>query len=323
MEEENSKGSQQFPKVLITDSAHPILQNGLEKLGYKCIYQPNITLKVVHDQIHHYDGIIINSKIIVDENLICKARKLKFIARLGSGMEIIDQDSTRKHGIAVFNSPTGNNNAVAEHILGMLFALANQINWADAEVRQMIWERERNRGFEIMGKTVGIIGFGHTGSAFAQKLQGLGVNVLAYDKYKENYATAYPYVEESSMATLFEKADIISIHLPYNAETHYLVDTEFLNKFSKPIVLINSSRGKIARTASLIEALEKEKLMGLCADVFENEKPHNYTKKEQILYQRLYEFKNTVFTPHVAGWTHESKRKLAAILLNKITERLH
>lgn len=310
--------------VLITDGVHHKLILGLEQLGFACDYLPNIALSEVKNIIHQYDGLIINSKIIVDEDFLDRAAKLKFIGRLGSGMEIINQPYARQKGVAVFSAPEGNCNAVAEHALGMLLAFANNFRKSDREVRQMIWDREANRGFEIMGKTVGIIGFGHTGSQFAKKLAGFGVTVLAYDKYKpEGYALDFGYVKATTPAEIFEKADIVSLHLPLNPETKHLANYDWMSQFKKPIVLINTSRGNVIPTEDLIKGLEKGIIQGACLDVFENEKPHTFSEAEKVVFNKLYQFENVILTPHVAGWTVESLERLATVLLIKITNFLN
>lgn len=309
-------------KVLITDDVHPLLIEGLKASGFHCDYLPDISLEEVRTIIGDYEGLIINSKILVDRVLLDKAPQLRFVGRLGSGMEIIDREYAAAKGVAVLSSPEGNCNAVAEQALGMLLALANNLLRADREVRQKIWQREKNRGFEIMGKTVGIIGFGHTGSSFAKKLSGMGVKILAYDKYKTNYTSDYPYVEESAMQPIFEQADIISFHLPLTEETKHLVDQSFVNKCKKGVIFINTSRGQVIKTEDLIAGLESGNIGGACLDVFENEKPHLYSKREEQLFDRLFSFENIVVSPHIAGWTVESKRRLADILLNKIWQVL-
>ncbi|MEM1319051.1 MAG: NAD(P)-dependent oxidoreductase [Bacteroidota bacterium] len=305
-------------KVLITDGVHPLLIQGLKQAGYDCDYRPAVSLDEVRQIIGDYNGLIVNSKILVDPYLLDKAPGLRFVGRLGSGMEIIDRAYAAQKGVAVHNSPEGNCNAVAEQALGMLLVLANNLLRADAEVRQQIWEREKNRGFELEGRTVGIVGFGHTGSSFAQKLNGFSVRILAYDKYKSGYADQLDGVEETDMEQIFAEADIISFHLPLTEETRHLVDADFLAACKPGLVLINTSRGAVVRTQDLLKALENGHLRGACLDVFENEKPHTFTKMEQQLYQRLYSLDNVVLSPHIAGWTKESKEKLASILLERI-----
>ena len=305
-------------KVLITDDVHPSLIKGLEAMGFGCEYQPKIDLAAVRRQIASYHGLVINSKILVDQRLMDSAPLLQFVARLGSGMEIVDQVYAAQKGIHVFRSPEGNCNAVAEHALGMLLALANHFCRSDREVRQMIWRREQNRGFEIMGKTIGIIGFGFTGRSFAEKLSGMGLKVLAYDKYLKGYATDLPHVIETEMDRIFSEADILSFHLPLAEDTRHLVDVAFLQKCKKQVILINTSRGSVIKTRDLIPALKSGKVIGACLDVFENEKPLTFQEAEKKQYQELYQLENVILSPHVAGWTFESKKRLAAVLLEKI-----
>ncbi|MEO6039481.1 MAG: NAD(P)-dependent oxidoreductase [Saprospiraceae bacterium] len=307
-------------RVLITDDCHPLLTEGLTQLGYRCDFLPNIspeeTLRVIGD----YEGLIINSKILVQRPLLDAAPRLRFVGRLGSGMEIVDQPYAAERGVAVLSSPEGNRNAVAEQALGMLLALANHSLRADREVRHRIWQREANRGFELQGKTLGIIGFGHTGSQFARKLAGLEMSVLAYDKYKlPGYAAGRSWVKETDLADLQAQADIISLHLPLTAETRHLVDRNFISQCRPGLILINTSRGHCIHTADLVEALEAGQVGGACLDVFENEKPATFKEAEKAWYGRLYALENVVLSPHVAGWTHESKRRLAEVLLAKIT----
>jgi len=305
-------------KALITDGVHPLLLEGLEALGYECDYRPKIKLEEVRQLVPDYDGMIINSKILVDKAMLDTATKLKFVGRLGSGMEIVDLDYAAEKGVAIFSAPEGNCNAVGEHALGMLLALANNLRQADKEVRQKIWNREANRGFEIMGKTVGIVGFGHTGSSFASKLQGMGVRILTYDKYKKNYTMPFPYVTETDMETILNEADIVSFHLPLTDEVQHLVNEDLINRFAKKIILINTSRGRVVKTSALIAELASGKISGACLDVFENEKPKTFTAEEHELYDQLYQFPNVILSPHVAGWTVESKKRLAMVLLDQI-----
>ncbi|MFK8101506.1 MAG: NAD(P)-dependent oxidoreductase [Saprospiraceae bacterium] len=305
-------------KVLISDGVHPLLIEGLEADGYHCDYQANITLEETRKIISNYEGLIINSKIIMDRGFIDEAKQLKFVGRLGSGMEIVDIPYARSKGIAVLKSPEGNRNAVAEHALGMLLSLTNKLMQADREVRQKSWNREGNRGIEIMGKTVGLIGFGHTGSQFARKLSGMGVKILAHDKYKKGFAKEFPFVKETDISEIKQQADIISFHLPLTAETNYLLDEKFINSCKDGLIVINTSRGGIVKTTALLAALQTGKLGGACLDVFENEKPDRYTATETALYDTLFALDQVVLSTHVAGWTKESKERLASVLLAKI-----
>ena len=217
------------PRVLITDDCHPLLIEKLKSRGFAVDFVPEITAEETAQRIGDYAGLIINSKIRVDENFLQKAEKLQFVGRLGSGMEVVDRPAAAARGITVVSSPEGNRNAVAEQAVGMLLALSNNLLRADREVRQKIWHREKNRGWELMGKTIGIIGFGHTGSWFARKLAGFDMEVLAFDKYlPAGFAAGLPHVKEVFLEEIFEKADIISLHLPLTAETKHLADRIFL-----------------------------------------------------------------------------------------------
>lgn len=306
-------------RVLITDDCHPVLPEGLMKLGYVIDFEPDITLAETLERIAGYEGLIINSKILVNRTLLDAALKLRFVARLGSGMEIVDRAYAAEKGVAVLSSPEGNRNAVAEQALGMLLALANNILRADRQVRQNEWFREANRGFELRGKTIGLIGFGHTGSQFARKLQGMEMSVLAYDKYlKTGYAEAMPWVQECTREVLQAKSDIVSLHLPLTNETKQIAGSNFFKNCKQGMILINTSRGSCVNTADLVDALENGQVGGACLDVFENEKPQTYSDTEQAVFNRLYRLDNVVLTPHIAGWTHESKYLLGSILLEKI-----
>jgi D-3-phosphoglycerate dehydrogenase len=305
-------------KVLITDDVHPLMIEGLQLRGYETDFQPDISLEVVKHSIHHYEGLIINSKILVDKDLLDRATQLTFVARLGSGMEIVDKPYAAAKGVAVFSSPEGNCNAVAEHALGMLLAFANNLVRSDREVRNFDWQREKNRGFELRGRTIGVIGFGHTGSTFASKLIGLGMDILVYDKYKTNYTTAFPYVKEVRLEQLQAEADIISFHLPLTTEVIHFMNDDFLNKCKSDLVVINTSRGKVIDTEVLLKGLKNKKISGACLDVFENEKVGTFSEIERSLYTELYGFDQVILSPHIAGWTQESKQQLSQILLEKI-----
>ncbi len=306
--------------MLITDDCHPLLAEGLERLGYACDFMPDITPENTLHLIPGYDGLIINSKIQVNRTFLDTATRLRFVARLGSGMEIVDRVYAAERGVAVLSSPEGNRNAVAEQALGMLLALQNNLIRADREVRANVWRREANRGLELRGKTIGIIGFGHTGSQFARKLAGMEMTILAFDKYKTpGYATDMPWVQESNLENIRQQADFISLHLPLTDETRHLVDRNFIDQCRKGFILLNTARGACINTKDVVVALEDSRLGGACLDVFENEKPHTFSEAEQALYKRLHVLENVVLTPHIAGWTQESKYLLASILLEKIT----
>jgi D-3-phosphoglycerate dehydrogenase len=309
----------ELPKVLITDAVHPLLIEGLTQAGYHCDYQPKISLAEVLKIIMHYKGVVINSKIIVDQLFLDTAKQLEFVARLGSGLEIIDLDYAAQKSVLVHRSPDGNCDAVAEHAMAMLLNLATKLRQGDQQVRAKIWQREANRGWELMNKTIGLIGFGFTGQAFAKRLQGFGMRVLAYDKYlKKGYAEDFPWVEELTLEQLLTEIDILSLHLPLSEETKAFVDQGFLNQLKRPIVLINTSRGAVVKTKALIEALNQGVVRAAGLDVFENEKPATYTAEQAQLFEDLFQRENVILSPHVAGWTIESKKRLSELLLERI-----
>ena len=308
-------------KILITDSVHPLMLSAFKEMGFELFYNPDISLEEVHTIIHDFHGLIINSKIIVDTTLIQKARSLEFVGRLGSGMEIVDIPYCLQYNIAIFSSPNGNNNAVAEHALGMLLALSNNLMKSNTEVKNFIWNRESNRGFEIQGKTIGIIGFGHTGSAFAKKLSSLDMKILTYDKYLKNYHKNIPYITAvESLEAIQKEADIISFHLPLTPECIGYANQSFFNRCEKNIIVINTSRGKVIPTQVLLDNLSSGKITGACLDVFENEKPETYSSSEKMMYRSLFEKTNVIVSPHIAGWTQESKVALSKILVEKVRD---
>jgi len=296
-------------KVLITDDVHPLLIEQLQQMGYKVDFRPDITFEETLSVILSYTGLIINSKIFCSDELLDKAPNLRWIGRLGSGMEVIDTKACDARDVKYFNSPEGNRNAVAEHALGLLLDLLNNITRSNNEVKQGKWIREANRGEELSGKTIGIIAFGNTGEAFAKILRGFDVTILAYDKYKKGFGK--DFVKESTLEEIFEKADIVSLHLPLTEETKYMVDENFLNSFHKPIYLINTSRGKVLKTTALIAALESGKVKAAGLDVLENEKINTFNEAEKQWFDALIKDERIILTPHIAGWTVESKRKIA------------
>ena len=312
-------------KVLITDNAHELLQAGLEKAGYVCDYRPNISMEETLACIHLYKGLIINSKILVFEPLLAKAERLEWVGRLGSGLEIIDLPAAQKHGVSIFSSPEGNCDAVGEHALGLLLGLATKLSIADAAIRQNHtfenWDREAYRGWELGGKTLAIIGFGHTGRAFAERLRGLNMRILAYDKYKTNYTNGCEWVEETSLEKIYAETDILSLHLPLTPETEDWLNAERLQQFAKKLVLINTARGQLFSVGTLLENLQNQKIVAAGLDVLPNEKPATYSILEKMQAQTLWKMPNVLLTPHVAGWTQESKKRLASILLEKILKK--
>jgi D-3-phosphoglycerate dehydrogenase len=306
-------------KILFIDTAHQALMQELTRDGYQCEYFPEKDRRALKKIVKNYTGLIIRSKIILDKNFLGHAKKLRFIGRVGAGMENIDVDFAQSIGIKCLNAPEGNRDAVAEQAIGMLLMLFNNLLTADKEVRKGIWLREENRGIELGGKTVGIIGYGNTGGAFARKLSGFGVEVLAYDKYKSGFTD--DFVTESSMEALFEKSDILSLHVPLTEETTYLVNDTFIHRFQKSIYLVNTSRGKVLKTADLVKNLQSGKVKGVCLDVLEYEglSFENLTSGQLPTdFEELVKMPNVILSPHIAGWTHESSYKMAMILVEKI-----
>ena len=307
-------------KALITDHVHSILLENLEAAGIICTYLPNINQKEVEALIAEYQVLVINSKIKVGEEFLSLAKELKVIGRLGSGLEIIDLPAAKNSGVAVVNSPEGNRDAVAEHAIGMLLSLFNNLQKAHRDVIHFDWHREENRGEELKGKTVGIIGFGNTGQALADKLCGFDLKIFFYDKYKENFL--HKNAKSASLEEIQNEADIITFHVPYNAETHYYLDDIFIAKMKKKFYLINTSRGKIVNQNSLLKALDANKIKGACLDVFENEKIQIYSVVEKEQIAALNKTGKAILSTHVAGWTNQSKFKIGEILSKKITTEL-
>jgi len=306
-------------KILFIDSTHPSLHEELVKIGFTCDLFFDLTKEQIEQCIHEYDGVVIRSKIKFTKDIIDKSSRLKFIARVGAGMENIDVVYAESKGIKCLHAPEGNRDAVAEHALAMLLALFNNICRANQQVRNGKWIREGNRGVELMGKTVAVIGYGNMGSAFAQRLSGFGCEVIAYDKYKKGFGTNA--VREVSLDEIFENADIISLHLPLSEDTHYFVDDTFINKFKKPIYIINTARGKNLNTADLVKNMKSGKILGACLDVLEYEAV-SFEKLEASQlpepFQWLIQSDRVVLSPHIAGWTHESNEKMASVLVSKI-----
>jgi len=308
-------------KVLFIDTAHPVLQDSLEAMGFQCDYFPEADLAAYQQIADQYSGFVVRSKIPLDKHILPLAKKLKFVARVGAGMENIDLDLAEKLGIVCLNAPEGNRDAVGEHAIGMLLALLNKIPQVDREVRQGVWLRAENRGTEIKGKTIGLIGFGNTGSVTARKFSGFEAHIMAYDKYKSGFGNEF--VREVTMSEIYEQADILSLHIPLTEETNYLINKEFLAKFKKPIYLINTSRGKNVNTVDLLEAMENGRVLGCCLDVLEYEKFSFEAINSETLpetFRKLLEMPNVLLSPHIAGWTHESHYKLSKVLADKVRE---
>lgn len=304
-------------KILFIDSVHPILEERLTQMEFACEHDYSSSKEMIETKITNYIGIVIRSRFTIDKSFLDKASKLKFIARSGAGLENIDIAYAAQKNIKVFNSPEGNKDAVGEHAIGMLLMLFNKLKQGDAQVRQGIWDREANRGIELSGKTVGILGYGNMGEALAKKLIGFDCKVIAYDKYKKDYSD--DYTTEVSLEELFEQTDVLSIHLPLSHETKHYVNANFLNNFKKKIYLINTARGNNINTNDLVKTLQSRKVLGACLDVLEFEsKSFDLENTHHKDFEYLKNAENVILSPHVAGWTAESYQKLSEYLANKI-----
>ena len=309
-------------RVLHLDKNHPLLIEQFNAMGFVNEEQYSIGKTELEKVIHLFDGIIIRSRLPIDKTLLDKASKLKFIGRVGAGLENIDVEYAEKKGIYMAAAPEGNRNAVGEHALGMLLSLLNKLNKADREVRSGVWDREGNRGMELDGKTVGIIGYGNTGKAFAKKLSGFEVDVLCYDILND---VGDVYAHQVSMNEVFEKADILSLHVPQTEKTLRMVNSTYINSFLKDIWLLNTARGKCIVTEDLVEALKSGKILGAGLDVLEYEKSsfEDFFTDNNLpaAFEYLLSAQNVILSPHVAGWTIESKEKLAQTIVDKIKNR--
>jgi D-3-phosphoglycerate dehydrogenase / 2-oxoglutarate reductase len=312
----NTNNSESKRLVLIADEMHLSLMPMLENIGFVPDYKPNIKRQEIIDIIGDYVGLIIRSKTFVDVELLQNATKLKFIGRAGAGLDLIDIEVVKQKNIALFAANEGNRVAVAEHVIGVLLCLLNKILIADSQVRKGVWLREENRGYELMGKTVGIIGYGNNGSETAKRLKAFGCKVLAFDKFKTNFSDEC--VLESSMESIFEEADIVSLHIPLTDDSSKMVNTEYLSKFKKDIYLLNASRGEIVVLQDVVAALENGKIRGAGLDVLENEKLQKLSPEQQAIFEKLTLSDRVIFTPHVAGWTFESYIKINEVLIDKI-----
>ena len=309
--------------VAFLDTVHPTLKNRLEENGFHC--KDYLTLSredIIEGSLKDIDGIVLRSRLQIDTKVLQAMPNLKWIARSGSGLENIDLTEAESRDIFVYNSPEGNRDAVGEHVLGMVLMILHKLRSCDITVHERVWAREKHRGTELSSKTVGILGYGEMGSAFASKLIGLGCKVIAYDKYKMGFNSKF--VEEVCEEEFFEKSEVVSIHVPWTAETKHLVNSSWLSKFKNPIVLINSSRGAVVNTSDLLDAIDIGQVSSIGLDVLEFEgsslecldKLENDEARSTLT--RLLESPNAYLSPHVAGWTTESYIKLSTYLANKI-----
>lgn len=303
-------------KILQLDKNHPLIAEQLSAKGFLIEEDHHSGYDEVLRKIENYDGVIIRSRIPIDENFLLKGKNLKFIARVGAGLENIDVLKAEMLGISIISSPEGNRDSVAEHVVGMLLILTNRLLIASNEVKNGIWKREENRGDELLGKTFGIIGYGNMGKATAKRLSGFGVKVIFHDilpNLSDEYAT------QVSLEELQQQADVLSLHIPMTKETFHLIDEKFIFEMRKPFYFINTARGKNVKTKALVEAIKSGKIKGAALDVLEFEKPsfENLDYKNDDL-DFLLNFEKVIVTPHIAGWSHQSKEKLAQVIVDKI-----
>lgn len=310
-------------KVLHLDSNHPLLKQGLEKLGFENEEDYISNFNQILEKINNYEGLVVRSRLPINQIFLEKAKKLKFILRVGAGLENIDTLFAHQKNIHLINAPEGNKDAVGEHCIGMLLCLFNKINFADRQIRKGIWQRKKNTGVELKNKTVGIIGYGNMGKAFARKLQGFEVEVLCYD-IKKNIGNAF--AKQVSLQELQTKTDILSLHTPCNKTTQKMVNKKFISGFEKSFYLINTARGSAVILEDLTMGLETQKILGACLDVFEYEKTSFenvfQSKKIPAAFEYLLASEKVILSPHVAGWTQESQKKLAWVCLEKLKNYL-
>lgn len=302
--------------VLVTDSVHPILISGLQSRGYTVDYLPDITLEEVRARIHFYSGLIINTKIRVDREMLLYAGMLRVVARLGSGKEILDLGALAAMGVCVITTPEANCNAVAEHGVGLILALIRHIPRANEEVKKFQWIREANRGRELSKLRIGILGYGFTGRRFCQLLSSFGCEVRIYDPYIQFEPEISGHQKVNSISGLRD-CDVVSLHVSFMPENHHLIGEKFIQSMARPFYLLNTSRGKVVDLSALASAIDEGKVAGAALDVLENEQIHSWSASENATHQRLINSGRVIFTPHIAGWTFESKLEIAQSILNQ------
>jgi D-3-phosphoglycerate dehydrogenase len=310
-------------RVLLADSNHDVLEQTLIAHGFECDAFWNKSKEELISLLPNYEAVVLRSKFKITSDIIDHCPKLKCIGRVGAGMENIDVEYATQRGITCVHAPEGNMDAVGEQTVGMLLMMLNNLKKADAEVRKGIWIRAENRGHELKHKTIGIIGYGNMGSSLAQKLSGFGGEILAYDKYKSGFGNSF--VKEAKLTDIFEKADIVSLHVPLTDETKYLVNKQFIGSFRKPFYIVNTARGKCLNTADLVEAMKSGKVLGACLDVLEYETVSFEAIDHSLMpepLKYLIESDRTILTPHIAGWTHDSNYKMSKLIAEKIIKAL-
>jgi D-3-phosphoglycerate dehydrogenase / 2-oxoglutarate reductase len=303
-------------KCLIVDRMHESLFPLLEQIGWRADYSPDLNREEIKAKVRGYDGLIIRGKTSVDRDLLGENPSVKFIGRAGAGIDNLDAGFLKEKNIAILHAAEGNRDAVGEFTIGVLMSLLRKIPKANREVSSYVWDREGNRGEEIMGKTIGIIGYGNMGQAFAKRLSGFGCKILAYDKYKSRFTDQF--AEEAQMDRVFGECDVLSLHIPLTAETRMMVNLDYLQRFQKNIILINTARGEIVPLTDLVQALVRGKVRGAALDVLENEKINDLTEAQQQSFKYLSSQTNVIFTPHIAGWTFESHEKINVALVRKL-----
>lgn len=301
-------------RILIVDDLHPAFKQSAMEMGYDVDDLPMITRAETLSSIGEYVGIAVRTKFLIDKELLDLGSKLKFVARAGAGLDNIDEAYAAQKGIQLLNAPEGNRDAVGEHALGLLLSLMNNFRKSDMEIRNGIWDREGNRGYELKGKTVGVVGYGHMGQSFAKRLSGFGVEVIAYDKYKTGFSD--DFAREVSMEEIVKHSDVLSLHIPLTSETRQMVNEEYFFHFRKPIFFINTARGEVVNTSAVLQAIAQGKILGAGLDVLQTEKFP--ALNQQDWYPELAQCEKVLLTPHVGGWTFDSYRKISEVLAQKL-----